>query len=300
MAHRIEILRMFKRVLISTDLSDGLPRLGNFLPSLAAGGMEQIVFLHSTPLWTKGQIPREDTEGMQKARDRLNPILNEVPEGLEVAVEVVSGSVTDNILKVAQTYNSEVIIQGASNRNLLSERLFGSTTLELSGRTPIPLMTLPNSLLSALTAEELNLRCRHLLRYVLIPYDDSEASKTLLEQFKHYAQNRPSGSLERCMLAWVIDAGVLRKVPKDYKLEEAHEKLAPIEAELKQLGIEVDIEVRLGEPVVDILDLAQKSDICAIALASHSLGKLWDWFPSFTAEVLRRSCEPVIFFPYRH
>ncbi|HEY9837707.1 MAG TPA: universal stress protein [Vampirovibrionales bacterium] len=290
---------MFKRVLISTDLSDGLLRLGKFLPSLAAGGMEHIVFVHSVPLWTKGQIPREDTEKITVARDRLNGILTHVPDGLQVEVEVRSGNPTENILKAAEQYKSEVIILGASNRNLLSERLFGSTTLDLSGRTNIPLMTIPTALISPLTSEELDLRCRHLFRYILLPYADTPASGVLIKEFKRYAQNRPAHSLERCMLAWVIDGGVLRNVPKDYKLKEAHEKLAPLQAELEAIGLQVDVEVRLGEPVLDILDLAQMSDICAVALASNSLGKILDWFPSFAAEVLRRSCEPVIFFPSR-
>ncbi|MCT7971704.1 universal stress protein [Laspinema olomoucense] len=290
---------MFKRVLISTDLSDGLVRLGKFLPSLAAGGMEHIVFVHSVPLWTKGQIPREDTEKISLVRDRLNAILNEVPEGLQVEVEVRSGNPTENILKAAEQYKSEVIILGASNRNLLSEQLFGSTTLNLSGRTNIPLMTIPTALISPLTSEELDLRCRHLFRYILLPYADTQASGVLIKEFKRYAQNRPPHSLERCMLAWVIDAGVLRNVPKDYKLKEAHEKLAPIQTELEAIGLQVDVEVRLGEPVLDILDLTQMSDISAVALASNSLGKIVDWFPSFAAEVLRRSCEPVIFFPSR-
>ncbi|MGL5194707.1 MAG: universal stress protein [Chroococcales cyanobacterium] len=288
---------MFKRVLISTDLSDGLVRLGKFLPSLAAGGMEHIAFVHSVPLWTKGQIPREDTEKISLARDRLNGILSQVPDGLQVEVEVLSGNPTENILKAAERYKSEVMILGASNRNLLSEKLFGSTTLDLSGRTNIPMMTIPTALLSPLTSEELDLRCRHLFRYILLPYADTQASGVLIEEFKRYAQKRPPNSLERCMLAWVIDAGVLRKVPKDYKLKEAHEKLAPIQAELEAIGLQVDVEVRLGEPLLDILDLAQMSDICAVALASNSLGKILDWFPSFAAEVLRRSCEPVIFFP---
>ncbi len=288
---------MFKRVLISTDLSDGMLRLGKFLPSLAAGGMEHIVFVHSVPLWTKGQIPREDTEKISLARDRLNAILTQVPEGLQVEVEVLSGNPTENILKAVERHKSEVMILGASNRNLLSEKLFGSTTLELSGRTNIPMMTIPTALLSPLTSEELDLRCRHLFRYILLPYADTQASGVLLKEFKRYAQKRPPNSLERCMLAWVIDAGVLRKVPKDYKLKEAHEKLAPIQAELEAIGLQVDVEVRLGEPLLDILDLAQMSDICAVALASNSLGKILDWFPSFAAEVLRRSCEPVIFFP---
>jgi hypothetical protein len=61
--------------------------------------------------------------------------------------------------------------------------------------------------------------------------------------------------------------------------------------------LQVDVEVRLGEPIVDILELAQMSDICAIAVSADNLSNLWDWLPSFRRELLRRSCEPIIFFP---
>ena len=35
---------MFERVLICTDLKDGLQRLAHYIDALAAGGMKQIVF----------------------------------------------------------------------------------------------------------------------------------------------------------------------------------------------------------------------------------------------------------------
>lgn len=289
---------MFRRALICTDFADGLHRLGNFLPSLAAGGMEQIVFLHSVPFWTKGQIPREDKEKVKQARSRLDPILDKVPEGLQVAVEVVSGEPTNNLLKVAKQHDSEVIIMGASPSTMLSDRIFGSTTMSVSKHTQIPIVTFPTTLLSAFTGEELSLRCQHLFRFVLIPYDGSQTADELVQEFEEYVRKRlGKGSLKKCLLAWIIDAGTLPEISKDAQVREAEEKLVPIKARLENMGLEVETEVRLGEPVPDILELAQMSDICAIAVASHTLGKIWEWRPSFTGEMLRRSCEPVIFFP---
>ena len=63
---------MFQRLLICTDFSDNLHRLAKFVPSLAAGGMQKIVFLHVAAFWEEGEIPREDTEKVAQARDRLS------------------------------------------------------------------------------------------------------------------------------------------------------------------------------------------------------------------------------------
>lgn len=290
---------MFRRILISTNLTDGLYRLGQFLPSLAAGGIEQIVFLHCVPFWSKGRIPREDTEKIKQAQEILSLITENIPNGMEVAIEIKSGLPIDHILKVAQTYKSEVILVGTEPKTLLSDQLFGATIIDLSARIKIPLINFPTPLLYALTAEELDLRCRHLFRYVGIPYDDTDVSRQLVAEFKRYAAQRPANSLERCMLVWIIDAGILRAVPKDSLLQEAQEKLAAIKTELLRLGLQVDVEVRLGEPVPDLLQIAAMSDMCAIAVAGKNLGGSWDWIRNFRRDILRGSSQPVIFFPLR-
>lgn len=290
---------MFKRILISTNLSDGLYRLGKFLPSFAAGGVEQIVFLHCVPFWSKGEIPREDTEQIKEAQQRLSFIKENVPNGMEVAIEIKSGSPIDHILKVAQTYKSEVILVGTEPKTLLTDQIFGATIIDLSARIKVPLINFPTPLLYALTAEELDLRCRHLLRYVAIPYDDTDAAHKLVAEFKRYAAQRPPNSLERCLLVWIIDAGVLREIPKDSLLKKAEEKLGAIKTELAALNLQVDVEVRLGELVPDILEIAAMSDICAIAVAGKSLGGAWGWGRNFQRDILRGSSQPVIFFPLR-
>jgi nucleotide-binding universal stress UspA family protein len=97
---------------------------------------------------------------------------------------------------------------------------------------------------------------------------------------------------------WVVDEGGRREIPKDYQLREAQEQLEPIQAELEQLGLQVNTEVRLGNPYEEILDAALDFDISAIAIASDNLGKLFE-FParSFAGELMRRSWHPILFFP---
>ncbi len=289
---------MFHSCLVCTDLSDGLYRLAEFLPNLAAGGLKTIVLLHSVPLWEVGKIPRIDEEAIEKARASLQQRLKTVPDGVEVKIEVLSGVPIETIPKVAQANKLDVIITGMPIRSLLQEKLFGSTTAGLAKACERPLLILRPQLISTYTCEELELRCQHLFRYLLIPYNGSNASKYLLKKVKEYAQQRPDDSLKECLLMWIVEEGGRREIPKDYQLKEAQEKLAGVKAELEPLGLQVTTQVRLGDPYMEILDAALEFDISAIAIASDNFGKLIE-FPvrSFAGELMRRSWHPVLFFP---
>jgi nucleotide-binding universal stress UspA family protein len=289
---------MFQRCLICTDFSDGLYRLVEFVPSLAAGGIKQIIFLHSVPLWEEGEIPRIDQDAIDKARDRFQKSLKNVPEGVEVTIEVPSGRPIDTIPKLAKSYQVDVILTGMPIQSLLQEKLFGSTVSALVRTCVTPLLTLRSQLISTYTSEELDLRCRHLFRHLLIPYDGSSAAQYLLQRVKQSVQHQSDNSLEKCILLWLVDEGGRREIPKDYLVKEAQEKLKLGKAELEQLGLQVNAEVRLGNPYEEILNAAMEFDISAIAISSDNLGKLIEWpVRSFAGELMRRSWHPVLFFP---
>ena len=289
---------MFQRCLICTDFSDGLHRLVEFVPSLAASGIKHIVFLHSVPLWEEGEIPRIDQEAMDKARERFQQRLKNVPEGVKVKIEVTSGRPLDTIPKVAKSYQVDVILIGMPVRSLLQEKLFGSTSAGLVRACSIPLLSLRPQLMWAYTREELELRCQHLFRYLLLPYDGSNASKYIVQKVKEQAQYQSDESLKQCMLIWVVEEGGRRAIPKDYQVREAQEKLEAVKADLELIGLQVNAEVRLGNPYEEILDAALEFDISAIAISSDNLGKLIEWpVRSFAGELMRRSWQPVLFFP---
>lgn len=289
---------MFKRLLFCTDFSDGVHRLAHFIPSLAKTGANQIVFFHAVPL-DGGTIPRVDEQAVQAARDRLSVALKDLPAGVDVKVEIESGRPSDLILKVAAKHQADLIILGMPIRGRITEKLFGSTSMKLCERTPLPLMVLRPQLISTYTSEELDLRCQHLFRNLLIPYDGSDTAKNLIQQIKTLAADRPASSLQQCHLCWVVEDVTRRDLPKDYHVEPARKELADIKAELESINLQVEpVEVRQGDPIVEILESAQMADVSAIATTSGSLGKVQEWsIPSFTRELLHQSWHPIIYFP---
>lgn len=289
---------MFRRLLICTDFSDGLHRLAAFVPSLTSTGIEHLVFLHSIPFTNGDGIPRVDAAKVEEAHKRLDLALEQVPAGITVQVDVESGRPVDLILKAVEAHAVDLIVVGTPTRSLFAEKLFGSTTVELSQRLTVPLMILRPQLIATYTAEELDLRCRHLFRYLLVPYHGSDASKFLIQRLKQTLQQTPI-ALERLHLCWVVEGMRRRDVPVDYQLETAQQALEAVAAELRTANITVDpVDVREGDPVVEVLAAAQMSDVSAIVTTSSSTNKLLQWsVPQFMDELLRRSWHPVIYFP---
>jgi nucleotide-binding universal stress UspA family protein len=284
---------MFQRLLICTDLNDGLNRLAQFVPSLAASGIQQITFLHCVPLWDQGDIPRLDEEKIALAREALAPALENVPASVEVGLELPSGRPLDLILETVKQVQPDLVLTGMPSRSLLTEKLFGSSTLGLVKRLTIPLMIFRPQLISAFTNEELDLRCQHLFRHLLIPYDGSAASAYLLKMIRQRAEQRPPDSLQSCSLCWVMD-----ETASAEQIRQAETTLQSAAADLASLQLQTFSLVRQGNPVLETQTACHEPDVSAIAVSSNHAGQFWELsVPSFTGEILRRSWHPVIFFP---
>ncbi|HAC63272.1 MAG TPA: universal stress protein UspA-like protein [Cyanothece sp. UBA12306] len=288
---------MFENCLICTDFSDGLHRLVDFVPQLASNRLKRIVFLHSISVWESEKAARIDEEKISAAQQRLEPALQEIPEGVEVKIEVLSGQTKDTILNLIDTYNIDVVFTGISIRNSLETTIFGSNTLDLAQLTSVPLMIFRPQLISTYTCEELALRCQHLWRYLLIPYNGEKAAQYLIERLKYYTQNQVGNSFEKCLLLWVIDDGGRTEVLTEYHLQEAQEKLKIVQAELESLDLTVETKVCQGNPFHEIVDTALHFDISAIAIASDYRSNILEWtVPSLANEVLNKSWFPLLFF----
>lgn len=289
---------MFQRALISTDFEDGLYRLGKVVPSLVAGGLEQITFFHNVAVQTDRSVPRVDEEGIETAQQRLQAMVEAAPGDATVDIHVECGRPSENILKQVQQTGAEVLFLGMPTRNVLSEKLFGSTTMGLVERTPVPMMILRPQLISTYTVEELSIRCRNLFHYLLIPYDGTEGATKFLETLQTQIRATSPGQAHQYLLLWVIDDSIRRELRGDNPLKEAEERLHNAGDMLRQLGATVVTEVREGDPLAEILLAAESYDISAIATSSRGIGGFMRWsVPSLTREILRQSWHPVLFFP---
>jgi nucleotide-binding universal stress UspA family protein len=289
---------MFQRALICTDFTDGMYRLAQFVPSLVAGGFKSLVFFHNVSVESGREIPREDPELLEPARQRLQSLLREVPKDVDVTVEVQLGRPSDGILRLAKQHRADVIFLGTPTRTMLEEKLFGSTTANLAEKTGVPLAILRPQLVSTYTTAELELRCAHLFRYLLVPYDGTDGGKNLIRKIHQQVKNNPHSVLERVRLLWVIDDNVRRELHGDNPIQQAKQELDQLQAELASLNLVVSTTIVEGDPLEEIMKTAEMHDIGAIATCSRGIGGILRWSaPSLTREILRRSWHPVLFFP---
>lgn len=289
---------MFHSALVCTDFSDGLDRLTDCIANLVKGGLSRIVFFHSVPLWEEGNIPRIDKEKIAAAQSSLSRALINVPENADVKIEVVSGKPLDNIEKILNQYGCDVVIVGTPIKNLIQEKMFGSTSMGLIKDMSKPVMILRPQIVSTYTKEELALRCRHLWRYLLLPYNDTDEAKHLVSQVKDFAKSAPEGSITQCFLCWVLDNSGIQRMQIDALRKEAESKIAIAKQELESVGLEVKAEVKIGSPLATTLELAVTEDISAIAIASKPRNQLLELtVHSFASDLLHRSWFPTLFFP---
>ncbi|MFK8183493.1 MAG: universal stress protein [Phormidesmis sp.] len=290
---------MFKRVLICTDFTDSLQRLANFVPDLAKGGMEHIVFFHSVPLMTSREIPCVDEEKVAQAREILSIAESHVPDGTTVEVDIASGRDNENIIRAVKKHKPDIIFSGMATRSALNERMFGSTTMEIVDKVKVPLMVLRPQLIATYRESELAQRCQHLFDYLLVPYDDSSGSQKIISEIKDKLQSSSRCALETCLLCWVIDDGG-RLASEDF-VKAAQEKLKKAQTEFENLASEcslnVTTEVRVGNPLEEVLKSGEIHDISAIAVCPRPSSGLFSLTPSFTSALLRSSWHPVIHFP---
>lgn len=289
---------MFQRALICTDFSDGLYRLTQVLPSLVEGGLRHFVFFHNVAVEGDRSIPRVDQEGIESAQQRLEGLLKAVPAEAEVDIQVVSGRPMDNILKLAKAKKVDVALLGMPARTLLTEKLFGSTTMGIVERTPVPLLIMRPQLLAAYTTEELALRCRHLFRHLLVPYNGSDSANSLLDSLQEALADNGDRRLESCALAWVISDASREVLQEEYEVKRAEEQLSVAKVKLEAHGIQVQTMVRRGDTLAELMTLAEELDISAIAAGPSGTGGFMKWsVPSLTRDILRQSWHPVLYLP---
>ncbi len=287
---------MFKRVLICTDFSDSLQRLADFVPDLAKGGMNHIVFFHNVPLMISREIPCVDEDKVNRAKQVLAAAKSAVPEGTTVEIEITSGRASDNIVRAVKKYKPDIIFSGMPTRSALNEKLFGSTTLDIANQVDVPILIMRPQLVSTYRETELSQRCQHLFNYFLVPYDGSDSAKKLVSEIKTYIQADPSGALETCVLCWVVDGG--GRLANSNPEKAAQAELEKVKAELESFGTDIKTEVRVGDPLEQIMKSGEENDISAIAVCSGKSGGLLKLtVPSFTNAILRASWHPIIHFP---
>jgi nucleotide-binding universal stress UspA family protein len=137
-----------KKILVPTDFSSNANKALDFAVQFAKQAKAEIVLVHAcdlvgTTFKDHLSIKKEhNKEVLDKANEHLALLKKSIEdtEKVTVNVKIYNGNVTDNILQASEENNADFIVIGTRGNTELTERIFGSTTSGLLGKTAVPLI----------------------------------------------------------------------------------------------------------------------------------------------------------------
>ncbi|MDB5247857.1 MAG: UspA protein [Segetibacter sp.] len=137
-----------KKILVPTDFSFNANKALDFAVQIAKQAKAEIYLIHAcdfidTTFKDHLTIKKEHNKGLLDSANERLALLKSSIEGAEkvaVTTKIYNGSVTDSILLASEENGADFIVIGTRGETELTERVFGSTTSRLLGKTKVPLM----------------------------------------------------------------------------------------------------------------------------------------------------------------
>lgn len=156
----------FKTILYATDLGKNTRPVFRYALSIAQKFEADIIMLHVVEHMTSAMQAVVDTylpegEAEKIYKDGMKSVLSEMKKRLEVFCEdeldspdiasgrvreilVVSGRMSEEIIKAADKHHADVIVMGKSSRSILGSEVAGSTTRRVTRLSKLPVLIVPN------------------------------------------------------------------------------------------------------------------------------------------------------------
>ena len=141
-----------KKILVPTDFSPNANKALDFAVQIARQANAQIILLHAcndiidTAFQDNQSMYKEYNQGITKdANEQLLLLKKSIDdtETIPVKIHLFTGTVTDTILEASDILTVDLIIMGTLGSAGLKEKIFGSKTAHVIGKTNVPVMSVP-------------------------------------------------------------------------------------------------------------------------------------------------------------
>lgn len=188
---------------------------------------------------------------------------------------ILTGPVAETLLEYARSVKCDLIVLTTHGRGALSRLWLGSVADVIVRRAPVPVILVrPHQPTVTFDAKD----SRRSLRRILIPLDGSPLAEAIIEHGVHLGRIMDA----EYTLLRVVDPTALGLSVHDERVaespalqplrERAQTYLERQAEELRNLGLQVETVVVVGEPAASILDYARAHSIDLIAMATHGRG----------------------------
>lgn len=223
-------------------------------------GVEEVHLVTVVPSNVHAGMPGMDFEGRRKrGLARYRRTMENA--GFDVETHVVRGTPHRRINGVAGSVGADLTIVGSRGKSPLENRVIGSTARNLARTTVAPLLV--NRIERG--AEDPEVVRTHLFERVLFATDFSENANRAFDSFSYLRHATQAATL------------VHVKSPKDPEPEGEQsptDRLAELADRLEKWGIDVETEVRRGDPGEEILAAEAVHDPTTILLGARGQSRL--------------------------
>lgn len=140
-----------KKILVPTDFSPNADKALNFAVQIAKHSKARIVLIHACDLLQETfkdnlALKKEYNRNIIKEANGKLVLLKksiEETEKVPVAIKLHEGLITDTILHGAKVHNADMIVMGTLGNAAVKEKIFGSITAAVIGKSDLPVLAVP-------------------------------------------------------------------------------------------------------------------------------------------------------------
>ena len=284
---------MFEKVLVPTDFTDEADRVLTYVKGLKAFGLREITLIHVVDIgravvWP---LPSALTNAIESRLEERREQLE--GEGFVARTVLSEGDPSDEILKTASANNYSMIVTGSHGKRLIEEILLGSVSEAISRESKIPVLLIRYDILKDIEkAKPLERYAVETFKKVLLPLDFSLVSQESVAVVKKLAET----GVKEVVALHIVDTKRLEtEQEKTERLQACRAESGRIGADLKKAGLKVELVCHAGDPLSEILAVADKAEASLIVMGSHGKGVVKEWLVgSVSLNVIRTADRPAL------
>jgi nucleotide-binding universal stress UspA family protein len=151
------------KILVPTDFSPSANKALNFAVQIAKQAKAQIILFHACPelfvtnttidptLYPTNMMidatlyPDYNQTTVERAKEQLSLLKKSIEdtEGVSVETQVYQGAVENTIVQASEDLDADLVVMGTLGDTGLKEKIFGSVTAGVIGKTNTPVLTVP-------------------------------------------------------------------------------------------------------------------------------------------------------------
>ena len=288
---------MFKKALICMEFGSDLPEVGTCLSGLLNLGVKECLVVQFLSYSEAVNASFSySTDDLQKNVEKMRLALEKA--GFIAEAKSLAGRSPREVYRLAQEQGCDLVVVEGRFHSLSGEMLAGGI-----GASVIHNQTLPTLVLRVEVSEEQGAPCARIklcnfTGHALFPTDFSQNADIAFAGLEKLAER----GLSRVTLVHVMDKVRLEPHLKD-RIDEFtaidQQRLKNLEERLRNKGIStVDVQIRYGNPTVEILNAVRETDPALIVMGSQGRGFVTELFlGSVSHNIVRKSSTPILLIP---